>query len=200
MVHNGSSLNKLVAELRKLPGIGEKSAVRLAFHLARNPERLDSLSRALEGVRERIRRCSVCCTLTEEDPCPICRSRRESATICVVQDPQDVEALERSGTYGGGYHVLHGVLSPLTGQTPDRLTIGRLLERIDQGGITEVIIATSFSVEGEATAHYIASLLRERNVKITRPAHGIPTGGDLEYLDPLTLRHALSGRREIDDR
>jgi len=199
MVHNSQSMDRLVHELRKLPGIGEKSALRLAFHLARHPDLMHTLADALLTIRERLRFCSICCTLTEDDPCPICSSQRDDTTLCVVQEPQDLLAIERTGTFSGRYHVLHGVLSPIHGMTPDRLTIAPLLRRLDDGTIREVILATNFSVEGEATAHYLARIIRERQVKVTRLAHGIPTGGDLEYLDPLTVRYALSGRREIDD-
>lgn len=199
MIHNSNSMNRLSGELKKLPGIGEKSSQRLAFHLARHPDLMQGLADALIEARERIRLCSVCCTITEDDPCQICSSQRDGSVICVVQEPQDTVAIERTGTFRGKYHVLHGALSPLHGTTPDRLTIGRLLERIDGENVAEIIIATNFSVEGEATAHYLSRILRAKGVRVTRLAHGIPTGGDLEYLDPLTLQYALTGRREVAD-
>ncbi|GAB4293472.1 MAG: recombination mediator RecR [Desulfuromonadia bacterium] len=199
MIHNSHSMDRLAHELKKLPGIGEKSALRLAFYLARHPDLMGSLADALSMVRERLRLCSVCCTLTEDDPCPTCSSRRDETTICVVQEPQDILAVERTGTFSGRYHVLHGVLSPIHGMTPERLTINQLLRRLEQGTIREVILATNFTVEGEATAHYLSQVIREKGVKVTRLAHGIPTGGDLEFLDPLTVRYALAERREVDN-
>ena len=189
---------RLVQQLGKLPGIGEKTAARLAFHILRSsPEDAVALAAAITEVRQKIRFCSVCCDLTEADPCDICSDRRrEASMICVVAHPQDVIAIERAGGYRGKYHVLHGVLSPLEGIGPDELRITELLRRC-ASTVEEVILATSPSVEGEATAVYLAKLLRPLGVRTTRIATGVPIGGELEYADHVTLSRAIDGRREI---
>lgn len=197
MLHNSESLTRLVGELKKLPGIGEKSAFRLAFHLLRSPANMMALAESLMEVNSRVRFCSVCFSITEDDPCAICSGNRDDAMICVVEEPQDVLAIERSGAFRGKYHVLHGVLSPLSGVTPEDLKIPELLRRLEDGGISEVVIATNFSVEGEATAIYLTGLIRNRGIRVTRLAHGIPIGSDLEYVDAATMQRAVQGRSEI---
>jgi len=183
--------------LKKLPGIGEKSATRLAFHLLRSPANIVALAESLLDVSSSVRLCSVCFAITEDDPCGICSGNRDDAIICVVEEPQDVLAIERSGAFRGRYHVLHGVLSPLSGVTPADLRIPELLERLTQEGLREVVIATNFSVEGEATAIYLTGLIRNRGLRVTRLAHGIPIGSDLEYVDAATMQRAVQGRSEM---
>lgn len=197
MLHNSHTLTRLVGELKKLPGIGEKSACRLAFHLLRSPANIIALADALKEVSIRVGFCSTCFSITEDDPCAICSGNRDDSIICVVEEPQDVLAIERSGAFRGRYHVLHGVLSPLSGVTPADLKIAELLERLRGEQIKEVVIATNFSVEGEATAIYLTGLLRKLGLKVTRLAHGIPIGRDLEYVDAATMQRALHGRNEI---
>ena len=197
-----SPIARLVQQLAKLPGVGEKTAARLAFHILRAPaEDAAALAAAIAEVRQKIRSCSICCDLTETDPCAICRdARRDGGLVCVVAQPQDVLAIERAGGYHGRYHVLHGVLSPLDGVGPDDLRVAELLRRCGAGGDTQVreaILATSPSVEGEATAVYLAKLLRPLGVRATRIATGDPIGGELEYADQLTLVRALDGRRPM---
>jgi recombination protein RecR len=202
-----SPIARLVQQLGKLPGIGEKTAARLAFHILRaSPEDAAALAAAIAEVKQKIRFCSVCCDLTEADPCAVCRdARRDAGVVCVVAQPQDVVAIERTGGYRGRYHVLHGVLSPLDGIGPDDLRVTELLTRCagsthgaagDQA-IREAILATSPSVEGEATAVYLAKLLRPLGVRATRIATGVPIGGELEYADQVTLARAIDGRREM---
>jgi recombination protein RecR len=199
---------RLVQQLGKLPGIGEKTAARLAFHILRAPsEDAAALAAAITEVKLRIRFCGICCDLTDRDPCAICAdARRDTSLVCVVAQPQDVVAVERGGRFRGRYHVLHGLLSPLDGVGPDDLRISELVKRcgaevgVGVGGgegITEVILATSPSVEGEATALYIAKLVRPLGVRATRIATGVPMGGELEYADQVTLARAIEGRREI---
>jgi recombination protein RecR len=197
MLKQSRSITRLVGELKKLPGVGEKTAIRLAFHLLKSPALMQGLAESLLEVRERIRFCSICWGITEDDPCSICSSNREEGTICVVEEPQDVEAIERSQSFRGRYHVLHGALSPLNGITPASLKVDPLLERLQAGGITEVVLATNFSVEGEATAHYLSRLIKPLGIRVTRLAHGIPTGSDLEYVDALTVQYAITGRQEL---
>ncbi len=194
-----SPIARLVQQLAKLPGIGEKTAARLAFHILRaSAEDAAVLAAAIVEVRQKIRFCSVCCDLTEADPCAICRDQRRDGTIvCVVAQPQDLVAIERAGGYRGRYHVLHGVLSPLDGVGPDDLRIPELLRRCADGTVAEAILATSPSVEGEATAVYLAKLLRPLGVRATRIATGVPIGGELEYADQVTLARAIDGRREM---
>jgi recombination protein RecR len=197
-MNTAGPIARLIQQLAKLPGIGEKTAARLAFHILRAPaEDAAALGAAIVELRARIKLCSHCCDFTEEDPCPICRDeRRDGSIICVVAQPQDVVAIERTGGYRGRYHVLHGVLSPLDGIGPDDLRITELVRRAG-GDVKEVIVATNPSVEGETTAVYLAKLLRPLGVRASRIATGVPMGGELEYADRLTLARALDGRREI---
>jgi recombination protein RecR len=190
---------RLVAELAKLPGVGEKTAARLAFHILRGPaENAQALAQAIADLRAKIRFCSSCWDFTEQDPCAICKDeRRDSSLLCVVAHPQDVIAIERTGGYRGRYHVLHGVLSPLEGIGPDDLRVAELVRRCGDGQIREVIVATNPSVEGETTAIYLAKLIRPLGVRTSRIATGVPMGGELEYADRLTLARALDGRREL---
>jgi recombination protein RecR len=190
---------RLVCELGKLPGIGEKTAARLAFHILRAPEEdASALAAAILDLRAKIRLCSVCWDFTEGDPCTICRDeRRDASLVCAVAHPQDVIAIERTGGYRGRYHVLHGVLSPLEGVGPDDLRVAELVKRCSDGNLREVIVATNPSVEGETTAVYLAKLIRPLGVRTSRIATGVPMGGELEYADRLTLARAIDGRREI---
>ena len=194
---------RLIQQLARLPGIGEKTAARLAFHILRAPASdAAALATAIGEVKSKIRFCSVCCDLTDRDPCAICAdARREGGQVCVVAQPQDVVAIERAGGFRGRYHVLHGVLSPLDGVGPDDIHVAELVKRCSGGPdwphLDEVILATSPSVEGEATAVYIAKLLRPLGIRATRIATGVPMGGELEYADQVTLARALDGRREM---
>jgi len=189
---------RLIQQLSRLPGIGEKTAARLAFHILRSsPEDAAALSAAITDVKQKIRFCSVCCDLTDRDPCAICAdARRDPSLICVVAQPQDVIAIERAGGYRGRYHVLHGTLSPLDGIGPDDLRIAELVKRC-AADVQEIILATSPSVEGEATAVYIAKLARPLGVRATRIATGVPIGGELEYADQVTLSRAINNRHDI---
>jgi len=191
-------LLRLIEELQRLPGIGPKGAQRLAFHLLRTPrEQTDRLVEAVRDVKERVTYCSVCNNITDSDPCVYCRSEsRDHRLICVVEEPQNVAAIEKTREFKGTYHVLMGALSPLQGIGPDDLKIKGLLSRIN-GGVTEVILATNPNVEGEATAIYLARLLKPLGVKVTRIAMGVPVGSDLEYADEVTMHKALEGRREV---
>ena len=193
------SAEALVRELTRLPGVGRRSAQRLAVHLLRVPE-ADALNLAhvIEHARAHIHPCPECFGFAEDGLCPICRdTRRDESVICVVEAPQDVDPIERSGAFRGRYHVLGGALSPLDGVDPEDLTIAQLVQRVQAGGISEVILATNPTMTGEATAAYIAGLLRA-NAKITRLASGLPVGGDLEFADEVTLGRALDGRRIIE--
>ena len=192
-------ISRLIRELAKLPGIGEKTASRLAFHVLRAPdEYARDLARALVEVKEKIRLCSTCMNLTEQDPCTLCSDvRRDGSLIAVVATPPDLYAIERTGGFRGRYHVLHGVLSPLEGIGPDDLRIKELITRLGGGEVKEVILATSPNVEGEATAIYLAKVLRPLGVKVTRIASGLAVGGELEYADGVTITRALEARREI---
>jgi len=196
-----SPIARLVQQLAKLPGIGEKTAARLAFHILRAaPEDAAALAAAITDVKQKIRFCGVCCDLTEADPCAVCAdARREAGLVCVVSQPQDVVAIERTGGYRGRYHVLHGLLSPLDGIGPEDLRVAELLRRCSDAAqsVTEVILATSSTVEGEATAVYLAKLLRPLGLRTSRIATGVPMGGELEYADQLTLVRAIDGRREM---
>ncbi len=197
MLTKPSSLSRLVGELKKLPGIGDRTALRLAFHLLKSPQNLTALAEALVDVRDRVRACSTCFAITEDDPCSICSGNRERGTICVVENSQDLMALERSNAYHGLYHVLEGSISPLEGIGPADLRISELLERVAGAGVNEVVIATNFTVEGEATALYLTKSLKSLNVKVTRLAHGIPLGSDIEFVDSATVQWALQGRNEL---
>jgi recombination protein RecR len=192
-------LARLIQELTKLPGVGEKTAARLAFHLLRTERRdVELLASALVTMREETKLCSVCLGLTADDPCALCQDpQRALDAICVVERPADLIALERSGQFHGRYHVLHGTLAPLDGIGPDDLRIAELLRRLEDGRVREVIIATNPTVEGEATALYLSRLLKPLGVRVTRIGHGLPMGADVEYADAMTLGKALEGRREM---
>jgi recombination protein RecR len=192
-------IRRLVQELARLPGIGEKTATRLAFHLIRtNHQQIRELAQALLDATEKIRLCSVCMNMTEADPCAMCTDpRRDGDTICVVATPSDVIAIDRGGHFRGRYHVLHGLLSPLEGIGPDDIRLAELVRRLgssETGGIREVIIATSPSVDGEATAMFIARTIKPLGVQVSRIATGLPVGGELEYSDQATIARALAGR------
>ncbi len=189
---------RLIDELSKLPGIGPKSASRLAYHLLRTGrEEATALAEAILDVKERIRLCSICFNTTEQDPCAICSDPTREESICVVQEPLDIVALERTGQLKGRYHVLHGAISPVEGVGPDKLRIQELLRRVGQEQPEEVILATNLDITGEATATYLHRLLVPLGVNVTRPASGLPVGGDLEYADEVTLSRALTGRRAL---
>lgn len=190
---------KLVEEFQKLPGIGHKSAQRLAFHVINMPmEKVQGLANSILEAKQKTKYCSVCSNLTDVDPCLLCSgTSRDKTSICVVQDPRDVVAMERTREFKGLYHVLHGAISPMQGIGPEDIRIKELIKRLGSGEVKEVILATNPNVEGEATAMYISKLIKPLGVKATRIAHGIPVGGDLEYADEVTLAKALEGRREI---
>jgi recombination protein RecR len=190
---------KLIEEFEKLPGIGHKTAQRLAFHvLNMSQEKAERLANAISEAKLKTKSCSVCGNLTDSDVCSLCSSEnRDSSLICVVEDPRDVVAMEKIREFKGLYHVLHGAISPMQGIGPEDIRIKELLERISEGNVKEVIIATNPNIEGEATAMYISRLVKPLGIKTTRIAHGIPVGGDLEYADEVTLAKALEGRREI---
>lgn len=192
-------LANLYEQLRRLPGIGSKTAMRLAYHIIDMPaEDVRQLAAALHGAKESIHYCRCCYNLTDGDLCEICSDNsRDRFTICVVEQPQDIAAMERSRGYRGLYHVLHGVLSPLDGIGPENLRIRELFQRLQRESISEIIIATNSDVEGEATAAYLAQLLKPVGIKVSRIAHGLPVGGDLEYADEVTLSRALENRREM---
>lgn len=187
---------RLIQALTKLPGIGEKTASRLAFHILGSPEEYcRELARAVLDVKEKIRLCSTCLNITEEDPCRICADPdRSDEIVCVVEEPNDLYAIEKTGAFRGKYHVLHGVISPLDGIGPDEIRAEELFQRLRSGKIREVILATNPVVEGDATALYLSERIKPLGVKVTRIARGIPVGGDLEYTDPQTLTNALRGR------
>jgi len=199
MQYYGSHITKLIEELSRLPGIGGKSAQRLAFYIIRQPEeKAVALAASITEARKNIRYCDICCNLTDQNPCQICVSpKRNAKEIMVVEDPRDMAAYERTQEYHGLYHILHGALSPMHGVGPNDLTIQTLLKRLHDNQTEEVIMATNPNVEGEATALYISKLLKPMGVKVTRIAHGVPVGGDLEFVDEVTLFRALEGRREI---
>jgi recombination protein RecR len=193
------SLTRLIEQLQRLPGIGRKSAQRLAYHVLKTPrDHADRLCEAIRDVKDRVTYCSACNNVTDVDPCPICTDDvRNRRLICVVEEPPNVLAIERSRDYNGIYHVLMGALSPLQGVGPDQLRIKSLLTRIDTDGADEVILATNPNVEGEATAIYLARLLKPLGVRVTRIAMGVPVGSDLEYTDDITMHKAMEGRREV---
>lgn len=199
MNYNIVPLTELINQFSRLPGIGKKTAQRLAYSiLEQPPERAKQFADALVNAREKIHFCKVCQSLTDLDVCQICSDqRRDKSIICVVEDPRDVMAFERTREFNGVYHVLHGVISPLDNIGPDKLRIKELMQRLNDGTVTEIIMATNPTVEGEATASYISRLVKPMNIKITRLAYGIPVGGDLEYADEYTLARALEGRNEI---
>lgn len=190
---------QLIEELNKLPGIGPKSAQRLAFHLLRAPEaEARALSEAILAVKDRIVLCSICQNISETDPCPLCQgNQRDSTIICVVEEPLDILALERTQSYKGLYHVLHGAISPMDGIGPDDLKIKALLSRLQSGSVEEVILATNPNLEGEATAMYLQRMIEPLGIRATRLARGLPFGSDLEYADEVTLTRALEGRQQV---
>ena len=192
---------RLIQEFHKLPGIGPKSAQRLTYFLLRAPqEEAQALAQAILEVKEKIAFCTICENVTDTDPCLICAdSQRDRSIICVVEEPLDILALERTGSYHGLYHVLHGVISPMDGVGPEDLKVEELLGRLKGGGVSEVILATNPNLEGEATSMYLSRLLRPLGLRVTRLARGLPTGADLEYADDLTLSRALEGRQEVPD-
>ncbi|NLJ77781.1 MAG: recombination protein RecR [Tissierellia bacterium] len=189
----------LIEQLSKLPGIGRKTAQRLSFHiLDMDSAEAEELAIAITDAKQKVHYCSICCNLTDEDPCHICRdNRRDKDVICVVEGAKDIIAMEKTREYKGLYHVLHGTISPMENIGPNEISIRELLNRISDDEVKEVILAINPTVEGEATALYIAKLLKPLNVKTTRIAHGIPVGGDLEYFDEITLSRALENRREL---
>lgn len=198
-LQHAQPISRLIQELTKLPGVGEKTAFRLAMYILRSSrEDAAGLAQAILEVKEKIRLCSQCFNLTDQDPCRICQdARRNNEILCVVSGPEDLMALERSGGYRGIYHVLHGVLSPLEGVGPKDLRINELLTRLTGGKVKEVILATNPSVEGEATAQYLAQIIKPLSIPVTRIARGVPMGGDLQYIDEVTLSKSLENRSPI---
>jgi recombination protein RecR len=198
-IQHARPIARLIQELTKLPGIGEKTASRLAMHILRaSPEDAEALARSILEVKERIRFCSRCFNLTEQDLCAICRDpKRNRETLCVVSSPEDLVALEKSGGFRGLYHVLHGVLSPLEGVGPKDLRVDELLARLQEGGVNEVILATNPSVEGEATAQYLSQIIKPLGLRVSRIARGVPVGGDLQYIDEVTLSKSLENRSPL---
>jgi len=192
-------IDKLIHEMSKLPGIGEKTATRLAYYILKAPsDYAKSFAESLVEVKEKIHFCSICANLTDRDPCLVCKDpRRDRSIICVTEDPTDLAAIEKTGSFRGQYHVLHGVLSPLDGVGPEDLRIKELLMRLKDEEVTEVIIATNPSVEGEATALYLAKLIKPLDIRASRIASGVPIGGDLEYTDHVTISRALEARHEL---
>ena len=199
MAYYSPSIEKLIESFEKLPSIGHKTAVRLAFHmLDLNEEDTREFINSIEHAKANLKYCSVCFNISDTDPCPICSSpKRDSSIICVVEDVRDILAMERTHEFKGVYHVLHGTISPMNGIGPEDIKIKELLNRIGSGDIKEIIIATNPRVEGEATAIYLSKIIKPLGIKVTRIAHGIPVGGDLEYTDEITLSKALEGRREL---
>lgn len=199
MDYYSTQITKLIEELSKLPGIGAKSAQRLAFHILHMPkEQVERLSGAMLEAKEHVRYCKKCCTLTDQELCPICSSaRRDHTTIMVVENTRDLAAYEKTGRYEGVYHVLHGAISPMLGIGPNDIRLKELMTRIQQEEVTEIIIATNSSLEGETTAMYLSKLIKPAGIRVTRIASGVPVGGDLEYIDEVTLLRALDGRTEL---
>lgn len=199
MNYYGNPVSKLIEELSKLPGIGGKSAQRLAFHIINMPlENAKALTNSILNAKENIKYCSICCNLTDKDPCHICSNeKRDKKTIMVVEDPRDMAAYEKTRQYKGLYHILNGAISPMTGITPQDIKIKELIKRLNDDTIEEVILATNPNIEGEATALYISKLLKPSGIKVSRIAHGVPVGGDLEFVDEITLSKALEGRQPI---
>lgn len=199
MEYYSNSIAKLIEEFEKLPGIGHKSAQRLAFHILNlSQEETDEFTNAINIAKNTIHYCSICSNLADTDPCPICSNpKRDPSTICVVSDVKDVIAMEKTHEFKGMYHILHGVISPINGIGPNDIKIKELLGRLNDNVVKEVILATNPTVEGEATAMYISKLIKPLGIKVSRIAHGIPVGGDLEYTDEVTLTLAMSGRREM---
>lgn len=199
MLKSIPSFARLVAELAKFPGVGNKTATRLAFFLLRQPKsHSEALAAAILDLQQHTRFCSICFHITEQDPCSLCCDPgRDESQICVVEEPQALMAIERSRSFRGRYHVLHGALSPLDGIGPEDLRITPLIRRLEQGNVQEIIIATNFTVEGDATALYLAKLIQPLGIRMTRLAYGIPMGSELEYVDEATVNRAVAGRRDI---
>ncbi|MGD0733187.1 MAG: recombination mediator RecR [Terracidiphilus sp.] len=199
MTRYAEPLARLIEELKKLPGVGSKSAQRFAFHILRSTDDdAAALAEAVRGLKASLRLCSVCNNVTDIDPCAYCASpTRNQRLVCVVEEPTNIEAVERTRGYQGVYHVLHGTLSPLHGVGPDQLRTGTLLARVERGEVDEVILATSPTLEGEATANWLAAALRGFQVRLTRIATGVPAGSDIEYADEVTMARAMEGRREL---
>ncbi|NLW24825.1 MAG: recombination protein RecR [Clostridia bacterium] len=199
MIYYADAVAKLIEEFAKFPGIGPKTAQRLAFHVLKgSKEDALALAKALIDAKEKVGHCSVCFNLTDINPCRICSNpNRDAGLICVVEDPRDVVALERTREYKGYYHVLNGALSPMEGIGPEQLKIKELLQRLQKGNVKEVILATNSNVEGEATAMYLAKLIKPLGIRVTRLAQGLPVGGDIEYADEVTLSRAFAGRRDM---
>lgn len=195
----GNYINRLIEELSSLPSIGPKSAQRLAFYIiGMSQEKAESLANAILEAKKNIKYCTVCCNLSDEDICPVCANpKRDHATIMVVEDPRDMAAYEKTKEFKGVYHVLHGAISPMTGVGPNDIRIKELLDRIQKEPVNEIIIATNPNVEGEATAMYLSRLIKPLGIKVSRIANGVPVGGDLEYVDEVTLSRALEGRRQM---
>jgi len=198
-LHYPEPIAKLIEAFSRLPGIGPKTATRLAFHVLRmNEEDALDFAKALVGVKRNLTFCSTCCNVTDVDPCRLCSDKsRDASVICVVQEPRDVVAMERTKEYFGQYHVLHGAISPMDGVGPDDIRIAELMRRLADERVQELILATNPNIEGEATAMYISRLVKPLGIRVTRIAHGLPVGGDLEYADEVTLSKALEGRREL---
>ncbi|WP_250228814.1 recombination mediator RecR [Anaeropeptidivorans aminofermentans] len=198
MNYYGEYITRLIEELSRLPGVGRKSAQRIAFHIINmDNEKAKSLAESILDAKEKVKYCSVCCNITDSDPCPICQSaKRDKGLIMVVEDPRDMAAYERTGEFKGVYHILHGSLSPMNGIGPNDIKIKELMSRLTEE-VAEVILATNPNVEGEATAMYISRLIKPMGIITTRIAHGVPVGGDLEYVDEVTLSKALEGRRQM---
>ena len=198
-VQHAQPINRLIQELSRLPGVGEKTASRLAMHILRGSrENAEGLARAILEVKEKIRFCGQCYNLTDQDPCRLCQDpKRNRELLCVVSSPEDLIALEKSGGFRGLYHVLHGVLSPLEGVGPKDLRVNELLARLQGGEVKEVILATNPSVEGEATAQYLSQIIKPLNIRVTRIARGVPMGGDLQYIDEVTLSKSLENRSPL---
>ncbi|MGL5718204.1 MAG: recombination mediator RecR [Paraclostridium sp.] len=192
-------ISRLIEEFSKLPGVGRKTAQRLAFHVINmNVNDVESLSKAIIDAKREVRYCSICYNITDKDICSMCSNKnRDSSVICVVEDPRDVAAMEKTKEFNGQYHVLNGVISPMDGIGPDMIRVKELIQRLSNQEVKEIIMATNPTIEGEATAMYIARLLKPMGIKVTRIAHGLPVGGDLEYADEVTITKALEGRREI---
>ncbi len=199
MDYYSKQISQMIGELSSLPGIGDKSAQRLAFHILHMPEAdVKRLADALVDARHNVRYCSCCQTLTDQEVCPICSNpKRDHSTIMVVEDSRDMAAYEKTGEYQGVYHVLHGAISPMQGIGPDDIRLKELMERLSSGEVTEVIVATNSSLEGETTAMYVSRLIKPTGIRVSRIASGVPVGGDLEYIDEVTLLRALEGRREL---
>ena len=199
MEYYSTPIAKLIESFSKLPGVGRKTAQRLAFHvISMNIDDVKDLSESIYKAKESVRYCTKCCNLTDKDICNICSdNKRNPQIICVVEDPRDVVAMERTREFKGVYHVLHGAISPLEGVGPEQIKIKELLIRVKDNDVEEIILATNPNIEGEATAMYISKILKPIGIKVTRIAHGIPIGGDLEYTDEITLTKALEGRREV---